>query len=211
MKNRGINDIKEFKSRMKKLYEYKIHDLNLNQVEEVYNVQEDNQESSIEPEKTVEPAQPNQNIQPQPKPIQQTPVQPKPIQQTPVQPQIDNTKDQSMMSFVKSEFQKLETVVNAIENISMNVDKLSQRLDVLTKSVDEIKEPSDIEKLEMRAFDSYPYNKTLEKVWGDKMKSKEEQDMERMGIQKTENGFEMEYTPQRNFNHIQTSNNFNNF
>lgn len=211
MKNRGINDIKEFKSRMKKLYEYKIHDLNLNQVEEVYNVQEDNQESSIEPEKTVEPAQPNQNIQPQPKPIQQTPVQPKPIQQTPVQPQIDNTKDQSMMSFVKSEFQKLETVVNAIENISINVDKLSQRLDVLTKSVDEIKEPSDIEKLEMRAFDSYPYNKTLEKVWGDKMKSKEEQDMERMGIQKTENGFEMEYTPQRNFNHIQTSNNFNNF
>lgn len=216
MKNRAVNDIIDFKSRMKKLYEYKIHDLKLDQVEEVYQVQEDeqNQQTSPEPQKSVDPPQAIQK--PEPQPVQNT--QPKPIQQPPVtptppiaQPQISNNEDNSMMSFIKSELQKLEGVVSAIQDISMNVDKVSQRLDVLTKSVDEIREPSDIEKLEMRAFDSYPYNKTLDKVWGDKMKSKEEQDMERMGIQKTENGFEMEYTPQRNFNHNQSTNNFNNF
>lgn len=217
MKNRAVNDIIDFKSRMKKLYEYKIYDLKLDQVEEVYQVQEDeqNQQPSPEPQKNIDPPQSIQK--PEPQPVQNT--QPKPIQQPPVaptpppapQPQTSNNQDTSMMSFIKSELQKLEDVVSAIQNISMNVDKVSQRLDVLTKSVDEIKEPSDIEKLEMRAFDSYPYNKTLDKVWSDKMKSKEEQDMERMGVQKTENGFEMEYIPQRNFNHNQLTNNFNNF
>jgi vancomycin resistance protein YoaR len=236
MKNRGINDINEFKSRMKKLYEYKIHDLNLNQEEKVYRISEDEAElnqpkenkpaqpvqSAPEPTPAPQPVQSAPEPTPAPEPVQQAPEPtpaPEPVQSAPeptpapISTPVENkpSEDMSMMSFLKTEMQKLDNVVSALENISLNVDQVSKRLDSLTKLVDEIREPSDIEKLEMRAFDSYPYNKTLEKVWGDKMKSKEEQDMERMGIQKTDNGFEMEYTPQRNFNHTQTSNNFNNF
>jgi vancomycin resistance protein YoaR len=206
MKNKGINDINEFKSRMKKLYEYKIHDLNLNKEEKVYHMQEDDEQNP--------PQQPSQE-QPQQAPAPQPQAEPQPApapapQQAP-QPVEDNKEDMSMMSYLKTEMSKLDNVISALENISQSVEAVSSRLDGLTKVVDEIKEPSDIEKLEMRAFDSYPYNQTLTKVWGDKLKSKEEQDMDRMGVYKTDNGFEMEYTPQRNFNHVQSSNNFNNY
>lgn len=207
MKNRGISDINDFKSRMKKLYEYKIHDLNLNKVESVYhNMNEDENEEQGQQAPTP-PQQSSQTVSP-PAPEPQVAPQPAPAP-APVEDKKDNEMD--MMSFLKSEMQKLDSVVSALDSISANVDNVASRLDNLTKIVDEIKEPSDIEKLEMRAFDSYPYNKTLDKVWSDKMKSKEEQDMERMGIQKTKDGYEMEYTPLRNFNHTQSSNNFNNY
>jgi hypothetical protein len=210
MKNKDIKDINSFKDRVKKLYEYRIHDLNLNKEESVYRMQED-ENAEPKPEQTNQVSEPSA-----PKPVEpQAPVQPEPsvpkqeVAPAPVSQTTNvNTEETSLMSYLKSEMGKLDNVINSLENISMNVDTVSKRLDSLTKIVDEIKEPSDIEKLEMRAFDSYPYNQTLNKVWGDKIKSKEEQDMERMGVYKTDNGFEMEYTPQRNFNHTQSSNNF---
>jgi hypothetical protein len=212
MKNKDIIDINDFKSRMKKLYEYRIHDLNLNKEESVYRVQED-ENSQKPPQEPVENQAPVEKPLPTPAPQpqqNQAPVEQKPVS-TPVPqpaPQQNNQEEVSLMSYLKTEMGKLDNVITSLENISMNVDTVSKRLDSLTNIVDEIKEPSDVEKLEMRAFDSYPYNQNLNKVWGDKMKSKEEQDMERMGVYKTDNGFEMEYTPQRNFNHNQSSNNF---
>lgn len=203
MKNRGINDINQFKSRIKKLYEYKIHDLTPNQMEEIYHVNEDDNNQTQE--KT--PVQQN----PEPKPIQQPEPTQQPVQPTPTPVPVEDKNENEIMSFLKSELQKLDNVVSSIENISLSVDEVSKRLDTLTKIVDEVREPSDIEKLEMRAFDSYPYSKTLTKVWDDKRKSKEEQEMERLGIQKNGNEFQMEYSPQRNFNHVQSSNNINNF
>jgi len=221
MKNKEISNINDFKSRIKKLYEYKIHDLNLNREDYTYNVQEDENDQpqstdsqpapQPEPQKTIEPQpapqpEPQKSVEPQPAPVEQ-----KPIQQ-PAPTSVDNNQEEmNMMSFLKSEMQKLDNVVNNLEKISVNVDMVSNRLDTLTKVIDEIREPSDIEKLEMRAFDSYPYNQTLTKVWDDKLKSKEEQDMERMGIYKKDDGYEAEYTPQKNFNHSYSSNKFNNF
>lgn len=209
MKNNGINDINEFKKKYRKLYEYRIHDLNLNKADRSYQMQEDNNDQIPSNPKPAT----NQDLSPKPvqnqevKPQQPLPAQ-QPIQQSVKQPQ--NTDNNfGMMSYLKSEMEKLENVVNAINDIGMKVDSINSRLDKITNIVDEIKEPSDIEKLEMRAFDSYPYNKTLTKVWDDKMKSKEEQDMERMGVHKTENGFEMEYIPQKNFSLNQSQNNIN--
>lgn len=217
MKNKGINNINDFKSRMKKLYEYKIHEFNLNNPKTVYhNMNEDENEEQGQ----QAPAQPQQSSQTVPPPAPEPVLEPQQQSQPAPEPQpapatapVEDKKDNEMdmMSFLKSEMQKLDSVVSTLDSISANVDNVASRLDNLTKVVDEIREPSDIEKLEMRAFDSYPYNKTLDKVWGDKMKSKEEQDMERMGIQKTDNGYEMEYVPQRNFNYVQSSNNFNNY
>jgi hypothetical protein len=214
MKNRDVNNIDDFKKRYKKLYEYKVHDLNRYKEESVYQMQEDEQEP--EPPVQNNPQPPvQQNSEPQPKPpVQQEPVQQTPIAQPnpPVQQPEPQQEDNQMMLYLKSEMQKLENIVGSLEAISNNVNAISQRLDSLNsnvtelnKVVDEIKEPSDFEKLEMRAFDSYPYNKTLDKVWDSKMKSKEEQDMERMGVYKTDDGFAMDYTPQRNFNHNQTN------
>lgn len=213
MRNKDIKNIDDFKNRFKRLYEYKVHDLNMNKVESVYNMQED-EEAAPQPEpqpelntQQAEPVnQPEAQVIPQEQPVQE----PQPTEPT---PQSEPQEDQ-MLSFLKSEMGKLDNIVSSLESISNNVDMVSQRLDNLnnhindlSKIVDEIKEPSDIEKLEMRAFDSYPYNKTLNKVWDDKMKSKEEQDMERMGIEKTNDGYQMEYIPNKNFQLNQFNNN----
>lgn len=213
MRNKDIKNIDDFKNRFKRLYEYKVHDLNMNKVESVYNMQEDEEaapQPELQPELNTQQAepvnQPEAQVIPQEQPVQE----PQPTEPT---PQPEPQEDQ-MLSFLKSEMSKLDNIVSSLESISNNVDMVSQRLDNLnnhindlSKIVDEIKEPSDIEKLEMRAFDSYPYNKTLNKVWDDKMKSKEEQDMERMGIEKTNDGYQMEYIPNKNFQLNQFNNN----
>lgn len=212
MKNKEIKNIDDFKKRVKLLYEYRVHDLNMNKEESVYHFNEDETQ-----EPAAQPA-PEPSAVPAPEPIQDPVAQPEqaaePIQE-PVPAEPAAQEDNQMISYLKSEMQKLENVVSSLDTISRSVDSVSQRLDKLnssmfdlTKIVDEIKEPSDIEKLEMRAFDSYPYNQTLTKVWDDKLKSKEEQNMDRMGVYKSDDGYEMEYTPQRNFNHNQSTNNF---
>lgn len=197
-----MKDINEFKSRIKKLYEYKIHDLNINKVESVYHMNEDetNQQQTTN-------QQVDQNQTQQPNQVAQRPEVQQPQQQVPQPKQDSNNDNQMLMSYLKSEMSKLDNVVDSIDQISKSVEFLSQRLENINKSVDEIKEPSDLEKLEMRAFDSYPYNKTLSKVWEDKAKSKEEQDAERMGMYKTDDGYEMEYIPNNNLNDFNSSTN----
>lgn len=197
-----MKDINEFKSRIKKLYEYKIHDLNINKVESVYHMNEDetNQQQTTN-------QQVDQNQTQQPNQVAQRPEVQQPQQQVAQPKQDSNNDNQMLMSYLKSEMSKLDNVVDSIDQISKSVEFLSQRLENINKSVDEIKEPSDLEKLEMRAFDSYPYNKTLSKVWEDKAKSKEEQDAERMGMYKTDDGYEMEYIPNNNLNDFNSSTN----
>lgn len=199
-------DINQFKNRLKKLYEYKIHDLNLNKEESVYHMREDENDNTQPQQQQPQDVENKQvNTQPQPKPqntdnqqqVNQD-SQPKPQQPQPT-PSVDTSNsNEMMMGYLKSEMSKLDNVVNSIDEISKTVDFLSRRMETLNKNVEEIKEPSDFEKLEMRAFDSYPYNNTLTKVWDDKIKSKEEQDAERMGIYKTDDGYEMEYIPNNN-------------
>lgn len=84
------------------------------------------------------------------------------------------------------------------------MNNIGSRFEDLSKAIDEIREPSDIEKLEMRSFDSYPYNKTLVDVWKDKEKSKEEQELIKQGIRKTDNGYEMDYVPMSGMNYNRT-------
>lgn len=213
MRNKDIKNIDDFKNRFKRLYEYKVHDLNMNKVESVYNMQEDEEaapQPEPQPEVNTQPTEPVNQPEVQVAPEEQPVQEPQPTEPT-LQPE---PQEDQMLSFLKSEMAKLDNVVSSLESISNNVDMVSQRLDNLnnnvtdlSKIVDEIKEPSDIEKLEMRAFDSYPYNKTLNKVWDDKMKSKEEQDMERLGIEKTDDGYQMEYIPNKNFQLNQFNNN----
>jgi DNA repair ATPase RecN len=194
MKNNNINDINEFKQRIKKLYEYKMVDLNPSTDISV-RVNEDENEQKPAPAPQTKPVEPQPQAQaPAPEAVQE--------------PKEDNTE---LISFLKNEMQKLENIVNSINNISSKVEDLGNRMNninssfgELSKAVDEIREPSDIEKLEMRSFDSYPYNKTLTDVWKDKEKSKEEQELQRQGIRKTDDGYEMDYVPMSGMNYNRT-------
>jgi hypothetical protein len=199
MKNKDIKDINGFKDRIKMLYEYRMVDLNAGRNDMSVQVNEDENEQQQQ-----EPVQPK----PQPQ-VQQPVVQP----QQPVAPQPEEKKEDNteLISFLKNEMSRLENVVSSINDISSKVENLGQRMDNintnfsdLSKAIDEIREPSDIEKLEMRSFDSYPYNKTLVDVWQDKEKSKEEQELHRQGIRKTDDGYEMDYVPMQGMNYNKT-------
>lgn len=199
MRNNNIKDIQDFKNRLKKLYEYRMVDLNPAADNMNMQVNEDDNEPKEE--------QPAQTPAPQPEPEQ--PAQPQqPVQTPPPAPQPEKQDDNTeLISFLKNEMEKLETVVSSIEGISSKVEDLGNRMNAisnnfsdLSKAVDEIREPSDKEKLEMRSFDSYPYNKSLTDVWEDKEKSKEERELAMQGIRKTNDGFEMDYVPMQNMN-----------
>lgn len=199
MKNNNIKNINEFKKRIKMLYEYRMVDLNPGITQNNITVTEDeNQSKEQQPQQAPAAATAE-------KPVQQTPQQPAPAPQPqPVENKEDNTE---LISFFKSEMSKLENVISAIDSISSQVEMLGQKMnrigsnfDDLSKAIDEIREPSDIEKLEMRSFDSFPYNKTLNDVWEDKEKSKEEEELRKQGIRKTNDGYEMDYIPMGNMN-----------
>jgi hypothetical protein len=207
MKNKEIKNINDFKKRVKMLYEFRFIDLEPEKG--ILPMKEDENQNVAKPAAPAPTEQPKQ-VTPQPSPAPAPSPAP---QQTVQQPQNQEGGNDQLISFLKSEMQRLEDVVTSIENISMNVDGLSKRMEDLnnnvsglTKIVDEIKEPSDIEKLEMRSFDSYPYNKTLNAVWDDIEKSKEEQELAKMGIRKSKEGLEMDYHPMTNMNLNQNSN-----
>jgi len=192
MKNKDIKDINGFKDRIKMLYEYRMVDLSPINNEMTVQVNEDENEQAEQPQT------------PQPEPVQQPKPVETPAPSIPVQPQPEKDNNTELISFLKIEMEKLENVVNSINKIGSDVEKLGQRMDTvssnfneLSKAIDEIREPSDIEKLEMRSFDSYPYNKSLTNVWEDKEKSKEEQELYKQGIRKTDGGYEMDYVPTR--------------
>ncbi len=200
MKNKDIKDINGFKDRIKMLYEYRMVDLNPATNNMSVQVNEDENEQQVQ-----EPVQPK----PQPQ-VQQPVAQPQqPVTPRPEEKKEDNTE---LISFLKNEMSRLEDVVLSINNISSKVENLGQRMDNistnfsdLSKAIDEIREPSDIEKLEMRSFDSYPYNKTLIDVWEDKEKSKENQELRKQGIRKTDDGYEMDYVPMQGMNYNKTN------
>ena len=211
MKNKDIKDIQGFKDRIKILYEYRMVDLNpshdnlsiqVNE-DETENKQDNQQQSQVNKQET--PVQ--QVAPPQPKPADTQTQQPI-VDNNPSIKQQDNTE---LINFLKNEMSRLETVVNSIQTISSKVEELGNRMskfdnsfNVLTKSIEEIREPSDIEKLEMRSFDSFPYNKSLTDVWKDKEKSKEEQELAIQGIRKTQDGYEMDYIPMQGMNFNKT-------
>lgn len=207
MKNNNIKNINDLKKRIKLLYEYKMVDLNPtnnNFSNHVNENESEGDETKTPPSQTTQPIQnPSDNQQNvENKPIQQNidqqsleqPKQPEPVQQ-------NNTE---LMSFLKNEMSRLDNVLTSINNISLTVQNLGHRLDnfstdinKLTKSVEEVREPSSKEKLEMRSFDSYPYNKNLNDVWSDIEKNKEDKN----GIRRTEDGYEMDYIPMKGMNY----------
>lgn len=55
-----------------------------------------------------------------------------------------------------------------IENISNSTHKNQQTLDYLSKTVEEMREPTNKEKLEKAKFDSAPFSNNMNDIWGSK-------------------------------------------
>lgn len=75
-----------------------------------------------------------------------------------------------------------------IEDIGNSVDSLNKRMEIYSNEVDEVREPSDMEKFDNRKLDSHPYYFNLNDLW-DNNNFKARMDQFSQGYQKTEDGY----------------------
>jgi len=75
-----------------------------------------------------------------------------------------------------------------IEDIGSAVDSLNQRMEIYSSEVEEVREPSDMEKFENRKVDSSPYYYNLNDLW-DNNNFKARMDQFSKGMVKTEDGY----------------------
>ena len=73
---------------------------------------------------------------------------------------------------LKANVEKSEQMMRVVDELNQTIQNVDNKMNTLShfilklqKDVDEVKEPSDMERMEMRAQDSYPYNKQLKDIW----------------------------------------------
>lgn len=101
----------------------------------------------------------------------------------PVEPPIDPQK-QAM----ELQLDALRKMSYKIEDIGNSVDSLNKRMEIYSNEVDEVREPSDMEKFENRKVDSHPYYFNLNDLW-DNNNFKARMDQFSNGMVKTEDGY----------------------
>jgi len=75
-----------------------------------------------------------------------------------------------------------------IEDLGASIDNLNQRMEIYSNEVEEVREPSDMEKFENRKVDSHPYYFNLNDLW-DNNNFKARMDQFSKGYVKTEDGY----------------------
>jgi hypothetical protein len=117
---------------------------------------------------TTAPAEQPPSEQPMPEPVET----PEMLQKKAMELQLDALKK---MSF-------------KIDDLGSAVDSLNQRMEIYSDEVEEVREPSDMEKFENRKIDSSPYYYNLNDLWkGDNFKARMDQFSK--GYVKTEDGY----------------------
>lgn len=82
----------------------------------------------------------------------------------------------------------LRQMSEKMEDLGSALDSLNQRMEVYSKDVEEVREPSDMEKFENRKVDSSPYYYNLNDLW-DNNNFKARLDQFSKGYVKTEDGY----------------------
>jgi hypothetical protein len=138
------------------------------------------------------------NEEPNAQPAEEIPVAPEeemPAEEIPVAPEEEMPVDEPMpgeedveidvTSLVKSTDEAKEAADNANKNAEMLLQKFSeleaklQRVDDVSAKIENLEQeivkrnPTPVEKLEMRSLDSFPYNQKLSDYWGEKHKNYE--------------------------------------
>jgi hypothetical protein len=75
-----------------------------------------------------------------------------------------------------------------IEDLGASIDSLNQRMEIYSNEVEEVREPSDMEKFENRKVDSHPYYFNLNDLW-DNNNFKARMDQFSKGYVKTKDGY----------------------
>lgn len=175
--------INEHINRIKYVSNYIINEANYYKL--VDNIDEDDEIpdeifSSSEPEEKVidnpeeEPnsedeVSPDMDGNPEEEPIQkdmevETPEPEMPAPEAPMEaPQ--QSVDQIQNDVLKSSLSAMEKMNDQLKRLEMSFEKMNSKMLHLNHEVEEVKEPTNIEKLEAKKEDSYPYYMNLNDLW----------------------------------------------
>jgi len=105
--------------------------------------------------------------------------------------------DEIQNDIIKHNISALKAIYDQIDQLNRNVDMINNKIDVLSTDVEEVREPTNSEKLLKRKESSYPYYFNLNDLWGgnwfeDKYslsgESNESDELQKKGIRKLEDG-----------------------
>lgn len=91
----------------------------------------------------------------------------KPLPEIPVdiEPQNNTKIDELQNEIIRNNVEILKSLNNNIEQLSKSFDLLSNKVNDLSLDVDEVREPTDYEKLMSKKDVSYPYSYNLSDLW----------------------------------------------
>ena len=96
---------------------------------------------------------------------EQDPVDEPQQQEEPIEPEKD--VDDIQNEIIKHNIEAMKAIHNQFETLNQTVETLNQKLDNLGQEVEEVREPSNSEKLMKQKYVSHPYYNNLSDVWGD--------------------------------------------
>lgn len=106
----------------------------------------------------------NTNVEPQQDAIlEPTPKMSEPQEVPDTQESIDKVQNE----ILKLNLETMKKVQTEIDSLNSKLDELSNSVGILNQDVEEVKEPTDIEKLTSRKIDSHPYYMNLNDMWYD--------------------------------------------
>lgn len=88
-----------------------------------------------------------------------------PEPEPPVEPEKD--VDEIQNEIIKHNIEAMKAIHDQFENLNNTVETLNQKLDMLGNEVEQVREPSNSEKLMKQKYVSHPYYNNLNDVWGD--------------------------------------------
>jgi len=124
------------------------------------------------------PVSPVPTDQPQP------PVDGEMPQLQPETPSVDDIQN----DIIKSNINAMKDINDNLANLSKIADELNGKLNVIAKDVDEVREPSNGEKLMSKSNVSYPYYFNLNNMWDGNWFNQKRGEMEEKGINKLDDG-----------------------
>ena len=126
------------------------------------NVHEDEEEVEDQSMDMEEPEGDDMEVTPETEPQEEEPLgapdMPEPEPQTPSMEDVQN-------NILKTSVSAMEKMNNQLNNLESVLNSLNQKIETLNTDVQEVKEPTTVEKLEARKQDSHPYYMNLNDMW----------------------------------------------
>ena len=110
------------------------------------------------------------------------------IEPTPEVVDTQDSIDKVQNEIIKLNVNIMKQLQAQVEELNNKVDSLGNNVANLNTDVEEVKEPTDIEKLESRKINSHPYYMNLNDMWKGGNFQKRQDEYDEQGMRKLEDG-----------------------